>query len=131
MPRLQNLHGVIEDRAEVGLRLRRAILFQPRIAERRDEPLEQRPLRERVIGADVSLVVIRQRRAVSGIDAILARSIDRVAVSPGAPSVAKSTVPRTAQAFSPAVLKTICWRLRYEGLSPYGLCVVKPVPVCV
>ena len=45
---------------------------------RQIEPVEQRPLRERVVSAHVGLVVVRQRRAVGRIDAILAGSIEHV-----------------------------------------------------
>ena len=52
---------VVDVRAQLRRRLRRAVLMQPRIAQRRDQPFEHGSLRERVVGANVGLVAVGDR----------------------------------------------------------------------
>jgi hypothetical protein len=56
---LSESYEIVDDGAQVGLGLRRTVLVEPRLPERRDETLEHGSLGKRVVGAHVGLVVVR------------------------------------------------------------------------
>ena len=70
---------VVEIGAQLGSRLRRTVLTQPGIAERRHQSFQEGALADRVIDADVGLVAVGQRTARLVVDPGMTGRMDGVA----------------------------------------------------